>query len=99
MEAYLLDWVNLLVRWAHVIVGVAWIGASFYFIWLDDHLEPSRDPRLAGELWAIHGGGFYRAEKHKLGPEQLPATASPFGSDIAIAGRYSEAGRSIASPG
>ena len=74
MEAYLLDWVNLLVRWAHVIVGVAWIGASFYFIWLDDHLEPSRDPRLAGELWAIHGGGFYRAEKYKLGPEQLPAT-------------------------
>ena len=74
MEAYLLDWVNLLVRWAHVIVGIAWIGASFYFIWLDDHLEPSRDPRLAGELWAIHGGGFYRAEKYKLGPEQLPAT-------------------------
>src|SRR5207249_4325579 len=74
LEAYLLDWLNLLVRWAHVIVGVAWIGASFYFIWLDDHLEPSRDPRLAGELWAIHGGGFYRAEKHKLGPEQLPGT-------------------------
>src|SRR5205814_1527514 len=74
MEAYLLDWVNLLVRWAHVIVGVAWIGASFYFIWLDDHLEPSRDPRLAGELWAIHGGGFYRAEKYKLGPAQLAAT-------------------------
>ncbi|TMH61287.1 MAG: urate hydroxylase PuuD [Betaproteobacteria bacterium] len=74
MEAYLLDWLNLLLRWAHVIVGIAWIGASFYFIWLDDRLEPSRDPRLAGELWAIHGGGFYRAEKYKLGPAQLPAT-------------------------
>ena len=74
MEAYLLDWLNLCVRWAHVIVGIAWIGASFYFIWLDDHLEPSRDPKLAGELWAIHGGGFYRAEKYKLGPAELPAT-------------------------
>jgi uncharacterized membrane protein len=74
IEAYLLDWLNLLVRWAHVIVGIAWIGASFYFIWLDDHLEASRDPRLAGELWAIHGGGFYNARKFKLAPEQLPAT-------------------------
>ena len=74
LEAYLLDWLNLLVRWAHVIVSIAWIGASFYFIWLDDRLEPSRDPRLAGELWAIHGGGFYRAEKYRLGPAQLPAT-------------------------
>jgi uncharacterized membrane protein len=74
VEAYLLDWASLCVRWAHVIVGIAWIGASFYFIWLDDHLEPARDARLAGELWAIHGGGFYRAEKYKLGPEQLPAT-------------------------
>jgi uncharacterized membrane protein len=74
LEAYLLDWLNLLVRWAHVIVGIAWIGASFYFIWLDNHLEESRDPRLAGELWAIHGGGFYNARKYRVGPEQLPAT-------------------------
>ena len=74
LESYLLDWLNLLVRWAHVIVGMAWIGASFYFIWLDDRLEPSTDPRLAGELWAIHGGGFYRAEKFRLAPAALPAT-------------------------
>ena len=74
MEAYLLDWLNLLLRWAHVVVGIAWIGASFYFIWLDDHLEASPDPRLAGELWAIHGGGFYNARKYKLAPAQLPAT-------------------------
>ena len=74
MEPYVLDWLNLCLRWAHVIVGIAWIGASFYFIWLDDHLEPAGDPRLAGELWAIHGGGFYRAEKYKLGPAELPAT-------------------------
>jgi hypothetical protein len=57
---------NLALRWAHVIVGIAWIGASLYFIWLDNHLEPSGDPRIAGELWAIHGGGFYRAEKFRL---------------------------------
>ena len=74
MEAYLLDWLNLLLRWAHVVVGIAWIGASFYFIWLDNHLEPSKDAKLAGELWAIHGGGFYRAEKYKLGPAELPLT-------------------------
>ena len=74
MEAYILEWVNLALRWAHVIVGIAWIGASLYFIWLDDHLEPSRDPRIAGELWAVHGGGFYRAEKFKLAPAHMPAT-------------------------
>jgi uncharacterized membrane protein len=74
LEAYLLEWLNLALRWAHVIVGVAWIGASFYFIWLDNHLEPSSDPRVAGELWAVHGGGFYRAEKFKLAPPRMPAT-------------------------
>ncbi len=72
LEAYLLEWLNLLLRWAHVVVGIAWIGASFYFIWLDNHLEPARDPKLAGELWAVHGGGFYRAEKFRLAPAQLP---------------------------
>lgn len=74
MEAYALEWLNLLLRWAHVIVGIAWIGASFYFIWLDNHLEPARQPGIAGELWAVHGGGFYRAEKFAVAPAQLPAT-------------------------
>jgi uncharacterized membrane protein len=74
LEAYLLEWLNLVLRWAHVIVGIAWIGASLYFIWLDNHLEPAKDPKLAGELWAIHGGGFYRAEKFKLAPAQMPTT-------------------------
>ena len=74
MEAYALEWLNLALRWAHVIVGIAWIGASLYFIWLDNHLEPSGDPRIAGELWAIHGGGFYRAEKFRLAPPRMPAT-------------------------
>src|SRR5215210_2638659 len=77
MEAYapyVLEWLNLVLRWAHVIVGIAWIGASLYFIWLDNHLEPANDPKLAGELWAVHGGGFYRAEKFKLAPAQMPPT-------------------------
>jgi uncharacterized membrane protein len=72
LEAYLLDWAQLLLRWAHIVVGIAWIGASFYFIWLDNHLEAAKDPVLAGELWAIHGGGFYRVEKYRLAPPQLP---------------------------
>jgi len=72
LEAYLLEWAQLLLRWAHVIVGIAWIGASFYFIWLDNHLEGTPDAKLAGELWAVHGGGFYRVEKYRLAPPQLP---------------------------
>ena len=74
MEAYLLDWLSLLVRWAHIVVGIAWIGASFYFIWLDNHLESARDSEFAGEIYAIHGGGFYRAQKYRLAPAELPTT-------------------------
>ncbi len=74
MEGYLLDWLGLCARWAHIVVGIAWIGASFYFIWLDDSLEAVADPELAGELNAIHGGGFYRVEKYKIAPPALPPT-------------------------
>ena len=74
MEAYLLDWLTLLARWAHIVVGIAWIGASFYFIWLDNHLEASKTGEFSGELYAIHGGGFYRAQKYKLAPPELPPT-------------------------
>jgi uncharacterized membrane protein len=74
LEAYLLDWLTLIARWAHIVVGIAWIGASFYFIWLDNHLEASKDAHLAGELYAIHGGGFYRAQKYRLAPAELPKT-------------------------
>jgi uncharacterized membrane protein len=70
---FALEWANLLLRWAHLVVGIAWIGASFYFIWLDNHLEAAKDPKLAGELWAIHGGGFYSVQKYKLAPAELPA--------------------------
>jgi uncharacterized membrane protein len=79
MEAYIVDWLNLLVRWLHFITGVAWIGASFYFIWLDDHLEAPEDPGddakgVGGELWALHGGGFYHAQKYRVAPPAIPET-------------------------
>jgi len=78
MTGYLLDWLSLLGRWLHVTAGIAWIGASFYFVWLDDHLLPptgqaQHDAGVGGELWAVHGGGFYHAQKYRLAPPQLPA--------------------------
>ena len=75
MQAYALDWLNLLVRWLHVTAAVAWIGTSFYYIALDYHLLPAKsgDPELAGEVWEIHGGGFYRVEKYKIAPASLPS--------------------------
>jgi len=77
MDSYLLDWVNLLLRWLHVIVGIAWIGASFYFVFLDFSLKPPTDPALKakgvdGELWAVHGGGFYNPQKYLVAPKSLP---------------------------
>jgi len=73
MEAYLLDWANLLVRWLHFIAGVAWIGASFYFVMLDSSLSKPARPQdaqrgVTGELWAVHGGGVYQSQKFLLGP-------------------------------
>ena len=77
MEAYLLDWANLLLRWAHVITAIAWIGASFYFVFLDSSLLPPGDEALkrqgaTGELWAVHGGGFYHPVKYAVAPRRLP---------------------------
>lgn len=73
MEAHLTEWLNLGIRWIHMIVGIAWIGASFYFVWLENNLNRS-NPRegLSGDLWAIHGGGIYHLEKYKLAPPQMP---------------------------
>lgn len=73
MAAHLLEWLNLVVRWSHMIFGIAWIGASFYFVWLENHLD-RRAPRdgLAGDLWAIHGGGIYHLEKYQLAPPRMP---------------------------
>ncbi len=77
MEAYLLDWAELLLRWLHLIAGVAWIGASFYFVMLDCSLQPpqreeDRARGLFGELWAVHGGGIYHSEKYLAGPKDRP---------------------------
>jgi len=74
MEAHIVEWLNLLVRWIHFIIGVAWIGASFYFNWLENHLnrKPPQDEGIAGNLWAVHGGGFYHLKKFTNGPEKLP---------------------------
>jgi uncharacterized membrane protein len=73
VEAHLLEWLNLSVRWVHMITGVAWIGASFYFVWLENNLNRA-NPRdgLSGDLWAIHGGGIYHLEKYKLAPPKMP---------------------------
>ncbi|MEO7243962.1 MAG: urate hydroxylase PuuD, partial [Rubrivivax sp.] len=78
MDGYLLDWANLLLRWAHVITAIAWIGSSFYFVFLDFSLTKPTDPALVdrgvdGELWAVHGGGFYHPQKYLVAPKQMPA--------------------------
>jgi uncharacterized membrane protein len=78
MESYLLDWANLLLRWVHVITAIAWIGSSFYFVFLDSSLTPPVDEDLkrqgvSGELWAVHGGGFYHPVKFAVKPPTLPA--------------------------
>jgi len=77
MESYLLDWANLLLRWVHVITAIAWVGSSFYFVFLDSSLTPPVDEDLkkqgvSGELWAVHGGGFYHPVKFNVSPPRLP---------------------------
>ncbi len=74
MELVIVDWVSLILRWAHVMAGIAWIGTSFYFIWLDASLRQGEVAKegIAGESWMVHGGGFYRIEKYTVAPESLP---------------------------
>jgi uncharacterized membrane protein len=76
MDAYFLDWANLLLRWLHVITAIAWVGSSFYFVWLDNHLIKPKSPDLLekgvdGALWAVHGGGFYNPQKYMLAPKKI----------------------------
>jgi uncharacterized membrane protein len=76
MEAYLLDWANLLLRWVHVITAIAWIGSSFYFVFLDNNLVKPQSPDLLekgvdGAMWAVHGGGFYNPQKYMLAPAKI----------------------------
>lgn len=76
MDTYLLDWANLLLRWLHVITAIAWVGSSFYFVWLDNNLIRPRSPDLLekgvdGALWAVHGGGFYNPQKYMVAPRKI----------------------------
>jgi uncharacterized membrane protein len=77
LDPYLVDWLDLLIRWLHVVAAIVWIGTSFYFVALDSHLLPPRERRdreqgVGGESWEIHGGGFYRVSKFQVAPETLP---------------------------
>jgi uncharacterized membrane protein len=76
MDAYWLDWANLLIRWVHVITAIAWIGSSFYFVFLDNNLERPTSPDLlekgvGGAMWAVHGGGFYNPQKYLVAPKKI----------------------------
>jgi len=74
IEAHIHEWLNLVVRWIRMITGIAWIGASFYFNWVEGQLN-RRGPNptgIAGDLWAVHGGGFYHSQKYQVAPEKLP---------------------------
>ncbi len=76
MDGIILDWLNLILRWAHIVVGIAWIGSSFYFMWLDAHLEEpaTADDEVEGQLWMVHSGGFYRVDKITVAPKVMPRT-------------------------
>lgn len=72
MTVDLAEWLNLVLRWLHVVTGIAWIGSSFYFVWLDNHLKPPATGDASGELWSVHGGGFYHNQKYQVAPAQMP---------------------------
>ncbi|MEQ8968647.1 MAG: urate hydroxylase PuuD [Azospirillaceae bacterium] len=76
MEVALVDWINLSLRWLHVLAGIAWIGTSFYFMWLDAGLKPATPPEhgVKGESWQVHGGGFYNMKKYTVAPAHMPET-------------------------
>jgi uncharacterized membrane protein len=66
------EWLNLALRWLHLTAGIAWIGSSFYFVWLDNHLKPAAEGDASGELWSVHGGGFYHNQKYQVAPSRMP---------------------------
>ncbi len=77
MSPYANEWLDFLARWLHVVAGIAWIGTSFYFVAVDNHLRSPEDPTdarrgVAGEEWEIHGGGFYQVQKYRVAPPKLP---------------------------
>src|SRR5829696_3621488 len=73
-ESHLTEWLNIVVRVMHITFGIAWIGASFYFVFLENALNRTENVRdeLVGNLWAVHGGGFYYLEKYKVAPKTIP---------------------------
>jgi uncharacterized membrane protein len=77
LDSYATEWLNLLARWLHVVAAIAWVGSSFYFIALDNHLKPpaeqeDADAGVGGESWEVHGGGFYQVQKYTVAPKTLP---------------------------
>lgn len=66
------EWLNLAIRWFHLTAGIAWIGSSFYFVWLDNHLTPPKEGEATGEVWSVHGGGFYHKQKYAVAPAKMP---------------------------
>lgn len=74
MDGNLIEWLHLLLRWMHVLAAISWIGSSFYFMWLDQHISPKlkSDKNAIGGLWMVHSGGFYRVEKRYLAADQMP---------------------------
>ena len=77
IDPYVTEWLDLLLRWLHVIAAIAWIGTSFYFVLLDQSLRFARDVTdreagVGGELWEVHGGGFYHVQKYRVAPRELP---------------------------
>ncbi|TNE36374.1 MAG: hypothetical protein EP348_07130 [Alphaproteobacteria bacterium] len=78
MDFNIMEWAQLAIRWIHIITGIAWVGASFYFVWLDMNLTPPEKDGykdkagVGGELWAVHGGGFYEVQKYRLAPPAIP---------------------------
>ena len=66
------EWLNLAIRWLHLTAGIAWIGSSFYFVWLDNHLQKPAEGEASGELWSVHGGGFYHNQKYQVAPAKMP---------------------------
>src|SRR3954469_25893229 len=66
------EWLNLAIRWLHLTTGIAWIGSSFRFVWRDNHLDKPVGGEASGELWSVHGGGFYHNQKYQVAPAKMP---------------------------
>ncbi|QDG51633.1 urate hydroxylase PuuD [Persicimonas caeni] len=112
MTPHFNEWLDLTIRWLHVIAGVAWIGTSFYFVWLENLLERGKDSLpegVEGDLWAVHGGGFYHLKKFEVAPDELPETLHwfkweayftwIFGLSLLIVVYYLNAGSMMIDPG